>query len=321
MKRLLFIALVAALAAGAQAGTFDWQGGDGNWGDANWTVDGTADQQALDDQGDDYTDYTDAVFTITDGTISKVDGVDGGLTKLTGASSWTQTGGSVTINETGAWAAGINLAVDGTGGATMSLSGTANLDVTINATGGGAKKAALFINPTGRLTMSGDSTLSLSSLNSNDLGLEIKNDVIVTMKDNANLITKNIRFTTGGSSDTFFNFESGTITITDANPLQTPSLGSGNEPSNRINFKTLNGAGAAQIIHLDNTGTTLLSKMGTGFFCIDGVIVNDLSTVVNGYKFDIVTDGTTDTLSLVVPEPTTMVLLGLGGLIALRKRK
>ncbi len=291
----LFVVLLV-LTAVAQATTLHWQGGSGNWDSSNWTRDGSSNSNALDDQGDDYIDYTNFDFTFagSTGTITKTDAVGGGgLMKLL-SGSWTQSVGKLVIDETGAWSVGIRMSSSGAAidTATMTLSGTAELDIT---NPGNNTKYAMHMDDGSTVTMSGSSKVTLANSITGTWGLAMEERTSFIMQGDANLVAPTLRFNHGGSATTFFIFESGTLTLTDSNPVRTSNLGTGNEPSNRVNFTTTQGAGAAQLINTNNTntGTNLASKMATGFFCIDGTIVNDTSTIVNGYRFKISSGGGT----------------------------
>ncbi len=323
MRRIALIFLLAiAVTAVSQANTtLHWQGGSGDWNDLNWTRNGVIDTNALDDQGDNYVDYTDFDFTFdaTTGNINKRDdNGTGGLTKLV-SGSWTQSAGKVTIQESGAWSIALRAGTNGglANAATITLSGTAEWDFT---SPGKNSKAMVHLDDGSTVVMSDSASITLTNATAGKTeGLYMEEKTSFTMKDNATLNAASIKFNHGGSTTTFFTFESGTITLSSNNCLRTPNLGDPNSGSNRINFTTTQGSGAAKLINTDNTGTTLASKLATGFFNIDGVIVTDLVTEVNGYHFDIDTVGTTDTLTI-VPEPATIALLGLGGLLLRRKR-
>ena len=268
--RFALVALVAPLGASTVA----WQGGDGDWTDANWDIDAVANQSIATPPsthtGDDF------VFELG-GTVTS-DGrpaVDGG--------SWTQSAGTVDLTG-GGNRSGASFGHGGTP-TRVNLSGTAVL----RASGSGSAGTAL----SGRAgTMSLAGSASVEVLNKN---LEIQDGFSLTLEDSAAITAPFIDFSTASASAAFLSLNSGTITLTDSNPLQTPALG-GSAPSNRINFT--GPAGSASIVHSDNSDGTknLAAKLAAGFFCIDGTVVTDTSTFVGGRKLDILSVGSTDTL-------------------------
>lgn len=79
-----------------------------------------------------------------------------------------------------------------------------------------------------------------------------------------------------------------------------------------VDFNGLSGIITAPAKSAEFLGEKILA----GVIRIDGVVLTSVDEVVNGRSFII--DNTTLTL---VPEPATMVIFGLGGIIALRRRK
>ncbi len=327
MRRILLIFLMvfAVTAVSQSATTLVWQGGDGDWSDLNWTRNGVADSNGTDDDMVGYINYQgfDITLGASTGNISKTDASGtGGLTKMS-AGIWTQAAGTLSIVETGNYAVAMKVGLIGDSNtAVMTLSSTAALDLTNK---GKNNKYALTMEADGSIVMSDSASITLANSGAFSNGLEMLSGTSFTMKDNSTLTAPSIKFGSAGSLTTLFTFESGTITLSNSNAIRTASQPDPNDSqvSNRINFTTTEGAGAAQLVHTDNTDTVknLAAKLIQGMFSIDGVLVQDTTTVVNGYKFQLDANDTTDTLSLVVPEPATIALLGLGGLLFRRKRR
>jgi len=292
-KYVLAGLLSVAGAISSNAVTNLWQGGDGNWTDANWTVGGVANQTVAAPP----TIYSnlDFRFSLTDSLL-----IASGRPALDGG-SWVQDAGMVNLTG-GGNSSGASFGHNGTPTAVV-LSGDAELDVTGSGSAGSA-----FVGRAGTLVLSNSAAIVC-----NNLDFEIQNGFTVSLWDNASITAPYIYFSSGGAANALLTFTSGTITLTSSNPLQTPSLGS-SPPGNRVNFT--GPAGAAQVINTDNSNASknLLAKMTAGFFCIDGVVVNDTSTYVNGRRFNLTTAGTTDTLKLVTAAGGTLAITNVPGL-------
>ncbi|MCG8450092.1 MAG: matrixin family metalloprotease [Pirellulales bacterium] len=275
----------------ACARNITWQGGSGSWKNANWNVDGAV-NQTIGNSNSNTEAYSGDDFFLPAGTATITSAeqitINGG--------SWTQSSGTLDIDSPGDFSA-LNIGQSGAA-STVALSGTASW----NLTGSGNAGRTLKGNE-GTLTLS-DSASILINPGNNSPELELLSGFSLTMNDASAVTTQYIQFGSAGSSNSFFTLSGGTLTLNSNNPVRADQLGSG--VSNRINFT--GGEGDAQIVHTNNTlaGKTLASKMATGFFAIDGVVVSNTSTFVNDKRFEIINSGTTDTLSLIAKDAVTL---------------
>ena len=168
------------------------------------------------------------------------------------------------------------------------------------------------------LTLDADSTVNITG------GLEVTSNAANVTFNNATLSAAWLRLNSGGeaSQELMLDFLGGNITLTNSNPLRDNSSFEGA-------FDWIGGAGSGSIIHTNATdiNQTLAQKTFQGYFSINGTRINpstnpsvdgiaalnaELQTLaVGGEYFEIIDGGTTQTLVLVVPEPSSMILLGL----------
>lgn len=294
-KLISFLLILTFIAVSQAATTLHWQGGGGNWSDLNWTRDGVPDSNGLDQGLDNSIDFIDTNFTFEANmtTLYKTDANDtSGLMKLT-TGTWIQADGNLVIDETGAWAVAIRTSANDQAADSMdiNLSGDASWDL-INP--GTNSKYTMHLDDGTNLTMSGNASVILRNSNVNQSnGLALQNDCNFTMSGNASLESPSIRFNHGGARTAFFTISTGTITLSHVNALRSAWLPEPNTPGGRINFLTSGGVGGAKMIHTDITGTSgqrMAGKMATGFFAIDGEVVEHQYQIVNGYSFFIETD-------------------------------
>ena len=321
---LLMLLLIAAISSVAQAVDYTWDGTtDLTWEGANWD-NGVAGQIAIESDGlspsaPSY-DYVGDNFIINNSnavTASERITFDGGGLSVIGS--------GLTVTSTGNFSA-MNLGhANTTGVATQVL--FQNSTVSVSGSGGAGR--AIRLQNSAVLTLDGGVTTIENS--GNNPFLEVEAGTKVIMQNDAVLNLPVLRIDGQASSE--FQFFSGSITLDGfTNSLR----GDGFQGA----FNWLGNPGEGTLTQVINTTTNqaLAFKTGQGFFSIDGVRVNPvldydgtnlaafnaelLSLAVNGKYLNIVAnpDGS-QTLSLLVPEPMTLSLLGLGGLAILRRRQ
>jgi len=292
----LTVCVLLTVAVSAPSAVIEWQGGDDWWSAANWTVDGVPDQEI--DSATPAT-FTNDQFTFASGSVQR-----NGRIEIKGAAgSFRLSGGTMSITGQNNSSA-LNIQT----GAAFVVDGTGQLVLAVNTFGN-----RTFGGDEGSFTIAEDGVLTVESQ------LQITDGFHFLMQGNADVTADHVKHATSASATSLFTLEGGTLTLLSDNPLQTPSLGS-SSPGNRFNFT--GEAGSASIVHTNATlaGKTLADKMATGFLAIDGTVVKDTTTVVNGRWFDLTAVGDTQTVTL-VPEPTSLALLGLPALGALLRRR
>jgi hypothetical protein len=169
-----------------------------------------------------------------------------------------------------------------------------------------------------------------ASVTWNNKDFELYAGFTLTMTGNSSLNGNILSFGAGTALD----LVGGTITLSNANSIQ--SLGGATFSS--FTFDWTGAVGEASVVQTNNTNAdkTLATKVAKALFLIDGVRIDptadgtdiaalnaELYTLgVNGKTFQVTENAGVQTVDLVVvPEPGTMVLLGLGSLVCLRKRK
>jgi hypothetical protein len=323
MKRLLILMMVAVLTTASQAAVYTWDGGTGNWEDSNWS----GGQVALELDGfapsaQSY-DYDDDAFTISaGGDVSSAERVTlaGGSLAISGATA--------TFNSTGSYS-GLNL------GHAVSTSGNPTIasftDSTVNVSAVGNAGRALYLK--------NDATLTVTNSTVNTFGtgskpwVEVDDGVLSLVESIVN--TDVIRLDGKIANDSWIEFTSGTINTSSANAFRGDSFSASKF--------TFNGAAGQAVISSAGQTTAakeLAHKVFQGLFFIDDTRITtttdyiDVSSIaamnselasqaVAGRILQLTDDGAgNQTLYITtVPEPTTMALLGLGGLLLRKRRK
>ena len=272
MKRTAFLLLVLAIAIPASAATYTWQGGAGTWGTYNWDLDGTPNQRPSTANP---VTFTDTGFIINDTGAGQL--VRTGQIVLSTDSSLTMTGGNFVINSNSTSRTALNTI----NGATVALSGSSILNLTVNGTNRcvGADGGYWTLSDSAQLTvdtifdlkaLSGNSSLTLLDTPSVVIGgkLSVRTDTSVSVAAGAYLEADFIKFETSAAVNAMFTLAGGTVVLNNVNPLQTPSLGTGNSPSNRVNFTGT--AGSVNATATSDGGTNFTDKIS--FFALDGVL-------------------------------------------------
>lgn len=165
-------------------------------------------------------------------------------------------------------------------------------------------------------------------------GLEVLSaDAKVTL-DGATIDVSWIRLNSGAETtrNLMFDFIGGTVTLNDPNPFRDNSSFEGA-------FDWTGGADSGSIIHTDlsdASGRTLAYKTFQGFFSIDGTRINpttdplvsgipalnaELATLAVGGEYLQIQEGTGTQTLVLIPEPGTLALLGLGALALVARRR
>ncbi len=279
----------------ASATTNTWQGGTGDWGDMNWSVDGGADQPILVDDpalfvGEDFI-FDNSIGVFSGQTMTRI-----GDVHLEGG-SWTHTTGAIQIiqgddSDANVFDLGFNEVAT-----TLLMSGDAALVVTNPGNSANQGNNITRIRE-GFVSLSDDAAIVT------DARFQILQNADLLMMDNASIHAGNFQFGAGqgaGNLGTLFTFESGTLTVTDPNGLRANGLGAngtyGRPLANTVNFT--GGVGSAQIVLEDNSDDDLNFELSRGYFAIDGQIVFDKYTYVNGMGLAVNRVGAIDTLEII----------------------
>ncbi len=287
MKRTAFLLLVLAIAIPASAATYTWQGGAGAWGDNNWDVDGTPNQA---NPGTTVTGHDLIISDTGVGQISR-----GGQLVWSTGSSLVMMGGTFAINSNSTTKSALNTI----NGAMVDLSGSSILNLTVNGTNRcvGADGGYWTLSDSAQVTVdtifdlkatSANSTLTLTGTSGVTVGgkFGLYNNTAVSMAVGTTFEADVIKFETSAAANAMFTMAGGTVVLNNANPLQTPSLGTGNSPSNRVNFTGT--AGSVNATATSDGGTNFTDK--TAFFALDGVLNSNYGTRHHGKVITRLTD-------------------------------
>ena len=281
-------AVLLTLTASGQtlATVYIWDGGAGSWADANWNGGNTA---PAEDNAGHTLGYINDSFTINAGaTIITPDRVvlAGGLLSATGS--------TLEFRPTTNSLSGLNLGHDSNG--LPGGASTANFtDCTVvcqraDASGNGMRidnNSTMTLNNTG---LSIVPEQDASPVGADTIMLNIRGGGTVILQGGSTINVGYIDFDTEAGTVTL---QSGSLTLTSSNPLRDVANFSG-----RIDFTGV--AGNVSVINTNNTGSnTLAVRLAGGVFAIDGTVVTDQSTTINGRRFEMTTAGSSDTLSLV----------------------
>lgn len=319
MKVYNGLAIIALSHPLAQAATFAWDGGTGNWNAANWNTGGSLPDA---DPAGSYVSNGDDI-NIGSGSVSADERIlldDGTLTVSGGA--------SLTVDATGSFSA-MNLGSAGTAGHLVVTDSTANF------IGSGGSGRSVRAQNGSTITIT-NSILDISSTGANG-SLEMETGTSITIGGTSIVTMDYLRLDSNTAG--MLTMSGGTLTVSDVNPLRSSSGFSGQ-------FNLTGAAGALTVIHTDLTGDPgtrhLAGKLAGGnpaLFAIDGTSIDPLTIydgsnlaavnaelaadwVVGGRYIQISEAGGQQTLSLVaIPEPSSTLLSGLALLCGLMRRR
>ena len=325
LKTLAAVALLA-ITAPAMADVFTWDGGTGDWIDANWSGGLVAPDENV--TAAPSLDYLNDDFTIGAGAdISTANRVT-----LTGG-SLAITGATVSLAPPSNDLSGLNIGFN-TGGTRIATTVTVT-DSTLNVSPNGLAGRAVQVRGGSTLTLD-NSTVNISG--GSFPALEAKGAASkINVNNGSSINAAYIRLDDVSRMD----FESGNITLSSSNSFRSNAGFDGN-----LNFNGANGA--ALVTTTNNTSGTsnLAKKIAQGFFSIDGTpvdpttietldwtVVANLDTLaaelatldVGGrtllFTYDSVDPANNDMTVSVVPEPASLALLALGGLMMASRRR
>ncbi len=184
---------------------------------------------------------------------------------------------------------------------------------------------------TTQITLDGGSTLTVGALDLN--GAAGAGQALLEILDGNLIVNTEMRLDGANGDNAEIQITKGQITLNASHSMK----GNNNFfQDDHINF--LGAAGDASVLYTSidsNSARTLAGRVARGFFSIDSTIVDPaageadiaalnaelVTLAVNGKYFFVDTSVSGEQTLVLLPEPSSMALLGLGGLLIARRRR